>query len=260
MTRVARLRVLTDPPAPGPWNMAVDEALLIDAADNGTASLRFYQWNEPTLSLGYFQSVDDRQRHPPSLHAALVRRQTGGGAILHDHELTYSIVLPSPHPLARHAEGLYKQVHQAFIAELSPLFNDQVPGHLIALDNAIAKVSRGDEPFLCFERRARGDVLLERPRFTHKILGSAQRRLRGAILQHGSLLLQKSAAAPELEGIIDLTGASISSEELAKALPGRLATLLGCEASSAQFPADLRQIATEIAARKYAAPAWSNRR
>ena len=80
--------------------MAVDEALLIDAAENGVATLRFYQWSEPTLSLGYFQRYDDRDQHAASRECAVVRRQTGGGAILHDRELTYSLVA-SRQPSAR---------------------------------------------------------------------------------------------------------------------------------------------------------------
>ena len=94
-------RLIIDRPLPGAWNMAVDEALLLDASENGSASLRFYGWNAPTLSLGYFQRYDDRDLHAASRDCAVVRRQTGGGAILHDRELTYSLVLPPNHPLAR---------------------------------------------------------------------------------------------------------------------------------------------------------------
>ncbi len=69
------------------------------AVASGLASLRFYQWNQPTLSLGYFQSYEDRGRHAASQECTVVRRQTGGGAILHDRELTYSLILPATHPL-----------------------------------------------------------------------------------------------------------------------------------------------------------------
>ena len=77
--------------------MGVDEALLMDAVENGVATLRFYQWSEPTLSLGYFQRYADREQHTASRNCAVVRRQTGGGAILHDRELTYSLALPANH-------------------------------------------------------------------------------------------------------------------------------------------------------------------
>ena len=106
---------------PGAWNMAVDEMLLERAQDQAVACLRFYGWSEPTLSLGYFQTYADRQEHPPSLPCAAVRRLTGGGAILHDAELTYSIVLPGSHPLAAHRDELYQAVHGCLIEALGRL-------------------------------------------------------------------------------------------------------------------------------------------
>src|SRR5262245_10595361 len=91
-------RLVVDPPASGVWNMAVDEALIDDVADGGLATLRFYQWNEPTLSLGYFQPYAARMGHAASASAAVVRRLSGGGALLHDRELTYALALPAAHP------------------------------------------------------------------------------------------------------------------------------------------------------------------
>ena len=75
--------------------MAVDEVLLEAAAADGQCTLRFYRWEEPTLSLGYFQTYADRWQHEPSRDAAVVRRTSGGGAILHDAELTYSFAVPA---------------------------------------------------------------------------------------------------------------------------------------------------------------------
>ncbi len=112
-------RLIVDPPAEGAWNMAVDEALLLAAERDGAAWLRFYTWREPTLSLGYFQNHADRQLHAASANCKLVRRASGGGAILHDRELTYSIALPSKHPLARRAELLYDAAHRSLIETLS---------------------------------------------------------------------------------------------------------------------------------------------
>src|SRR6185369_7453569 len=109
------------------WNMAVDEVLLLDAAENGTAALRFYSWSEPTLSLGYFQRYSDREQHAASRACAIVRRQTGGGAILHDRELTYSLVLPEPHPFAKRSPQLYTTVHQAIIESLDDLSPSSSP-------------------------------------------------------------------------------------------------------------------------------------
>src|SRR6267154_2578314 len=75
--------------ADGPTQMAADEVLLEHAVATTRPALRFYVWNPPTLSLGYFQKFADRLSGLP-----VVRRQTGGGAIVHDHELTYALALP----------------------------------------------------------------------------------------------------------------------------------------------------------------------
>ena len=74
------------------WNMAIDQVLL-DSADSG-ATLRFYGWRPASLSLGYFQSAADRSLHTASSALPLVRRPTGGGALVHDNELTYCLVSP----------------------------------------------------------------------------------------------------------------------------------------------------------------------
>ena len=108
------IRLIIDPPQPGAWNMAVDEALL-DAAVEGEATLRVYEWAEPTLSLGYFQAYDDRETHIPSQDLPCVRRHSGGGAIVHDRELTYSLALPAAMLPGGGPTGLYKAAHAALV-------------------------------------------------------------------------------------------------------------------------------------------------
>jgi lipoate-protein ligase A len=178
--------------------MALDEALLEAAGQRGVCTLRFYRWSAATVSLGYFQSVADRGCHPASRACPLVRRQTGGGAIVHDHESTYSFAAPAGSPLAVNAMSLYGAVHGALVDALASLGI-----HARIHDGGTG--SPGDrESFLCFLRRAPGDVLLG----DAKIAGSAQRRRRGALLQHGSLILRTSPAAPEVPGLWDLTDRS----------------------------------------------------
>jgi lipoate-protein ligase A len=214
-----RCRLLRHPPASGAWNMAVDEMLLGRAQEQATACLRFYRWSEPTLSLGYFQTYSDRQEHPPSLACPAVRRLTGGGAIVHDIELTYGIVLPDTHPLAARRDELYQAVHGGLIEVLRGL---GIPARLCAESD---KTRTAQEPFLCFQRRSPGDVLVGKT----KICGSAQRRRNGAVLQHGSLLWRISAAAPELPGIADIADHPIELDCLAElwldGLSGRLGLL-----------------------------------
>src|SRR5205085_9543391 len=92
------IRVLPYAVADGPHNMSADEVLLASAATAKMASLRFYGWSEPTLTLGYFQP--ERLRHTESGLAQLpyVRRPTGGASLVHHHEVTYALALPAGQP------------------------------------------------------------------------------------------------------------------------------------------------------------------
>src|SRR6478735_7958796 len=132
--------------------MGVDEALLVDAVENGIATLRFYQWSEPTLSLGYFQHYSDRIQHAASRDCAVVRRQTGGGAILHDRELTYSIVLPESNPFAKQSQQLYALMHQAIIAALTPANSPNESNAQLQIREDGSQLRADEEPFLCFQR------------------------------------------------------------------------------------------------------------
>lgn len=258
--------LFTDPPAPGAWNMAVDESLLLDAAANGTASLRFYSWNEPTLSLGYFQRYADREQHAASRACAVVRRQTGGGAILHDRELTYSLVLSETHPFAKHSQQLYATVHQAIIETLDGLSRSSSPAQSnpqLQLRETGTNLRADEEPFLCFQRQSPGDVIA-RPTNPQqplcKILGSAQRRYRRAVLQHGSLLVERSPAAPELPGLTDLTHSSVTTNDLIQSILPRLEDALKMRFAESTLSTELKSKAADLANSKYGSAAWTKRR
>lgn len=193
MTKLPHLRILLDhEPQSGAWNMAVDETLLETAIAQDVATLRFYRWREPTASLGYFQREADFLAESRFANLPAVRRLSGGGTLIHDQELTYSLVLPASQRLIERPMELYDLVHQAFI--------DVFRRHGIELRQRGATVTRGREPLLCFAREDEHDLVL----LGHKVLGSAQRRRRGAILQHGGLILRASSVTPELPGISDL--------------------------------------------------------
>jgi lipoate-protein ligase A len=236
--------------------MALDEALAEYSAERGAAMLRFYEWKQPTLSVGYFQSAADRRRHPASIKCALVRRTSGGGAILHDRELTYCLAIPAGHPAAADAERLYFATHEALAAALSSFGIAAALRHCSDCEQPAEKSPPGDEPFLCFERRAAGDLLLKGT----KIAGSAQRRRRGVVMQHGSVLLAASPFARELPGIAELTGHAIEAKSLARlfqtALAGRLK--MKCEDSPAIESISTR--AAELQTAKFASPDWTFRR
>jgi lipoate-protein ligase A len=242
-------RSITDHAAGGAWQMAVDEVLLESAAHSGLASLRFYQWSEPTLSLGYFQSCAQRGSHRASRDCPLVRRQTGGGAILHDNELTYSLAMREPRRSTAECARLYQVVHTALADVLASL------GVEASLYDGAAGLA-DEERFLCFLRRAEGDVLVG----GSKVCGSAQRRRAGAVLQHGSLLLARSASAPELSGLAELTGKSWQAADLVGPLRREIATRLGLALNEGRLSDTEMDRVRTLAIEKYDSAAWNTRR
>jgi len=185
--------------------MAVDEALLDRvAAQPDAAFLRTYGWSEPTLSLGYFQSLRRATAEARWRSVPTVRRATGGGAIWHHHEVTYAVVLPVHHLLARPSKALYQTVHTAIldILRAQGLHPQRRGSSEPAQEQPVRGPSR--PPFLCFIDRDSEDVVAD----GYKVVGSAQRRRAGAVLQHGSILLRQSDRTPELRGVCDLADVS----------------------------------------------------
>lgn len=269
-----RIGCFYDPPSRGSWNMALDEALLLQAAEGGAPTLRFYEWDQPTLSLGYFQRYADRALHQPSVRCPLVRRTTGGGAILHDHELTYSCAMPSGHRLARRAADLYYAIHESIVSALAQMglvaylqscdqdvvdlrANGSTGGcgtTETAPDSRFVSVAR--EPFLCFQRRTAGDVIFN----NQKIAGSAQRRRRGAVLQHGSILLAASRYAPELPGLLELGCLHIETGDLAERLRTALSIRLKFDFVPEVPSRETLNRATAIETSKFAGETWQQLR
>jgi len=185
--------------------MAIDAALL-EAADEcpSVPVVRLYRWSEPTVTVGYFQKGDVRSSVGAWTACPHVRRLTGGGAILHHHEITYSCVLPRTHPFRESPLRLYDVMHDAILAALRRCQIDV--GFRAMHPMSAAVVDRPREPYLCFLRSDPRDlVALGGGAGLHpKVVGSAQRRRRGTILQHGSILLRASPLLPDVYGISDL--------------------------------------------------------
>jgi len=174
-----QFRLIYDTPASGKRNMAVDEAILTAVMERFTLpTLRLYAWEPACLSLGYGQSWQDADlERIDALGWQAVRRITGGRAILHTDELTYSITVPEGHPLA---EGSilesYQRISRALMRALEILGmspkSERKEGHV-----------RANGP-VCFEVPSHYEITTEDGR---KLVGSAQYRRKGAVLQHGSL-------------------------------------------------------------------------
>lgn len=248
-------RVLPHAVGDGAANMAVDEWMLGEVAEgSGQAMLRTYEWSEPTLSLGYFQALGETESEadPRWRGAAIVRRSTGGGAIWHDRELTYAVVVPSSHPMSRRAKDLYCAVHSA----ISGLLADRGV-EARRRGEAEARVGR-DRPLLCFRDRDAEDLVVG----GSKVLGSAQRRRAGALLQHGSLLLRGSERTPELPGLESVLSAEVGLEASNWSGPVRacIASALQLEEREQGLSAAEHEAISQIAASVYRSPEWTGRR
>jgi lipoate-protein ligase A len=237
--------------------MALDEALLerVGACPD-TVFVRTYGWQEPTLSLGYFQRQSQALAESRWQSVPIVRRSTGGGAIWHDRELTYAVVLPADFPGAHPARALYRQVHQAIVGLLREERLDARRRADAADMPAPGASGVPQHPVLCFADADPEDIVA----CGFKVAGSAQRRRGKAILQHGSILLASSNRTPELRGVCDLAAVSSDPRDWSNKVALRIATALGVEPSLGDWPADVRRRALQLARTLYGDVLWTARR
>lgn len=224
---------ILDAPAAGDWNMAVDEAMLNESVANDFLAVRCYSWAQPTVSLGHFQAKERLAIDSRFEELARVRRLSGGGAILHHHEVTYSCCVPVSHPLTRSPGTIYDLAHDVIIGALREF----------GVESAVRGEKLDQESrFLCFSRGDPRDIVIG----AHKIVGSAQRRRRGAVLQHGSILTGRSEYAPEFPGIHDLTGVCVDRQGLAEMVAERIAQELGTPSPLIQLPSNVQHQADQL--------------
>jgi lipoate-protein ligase A len=177
-----RWRLFLTDPATGPENMALDEALMARARSTGEWVFRVYSWSVPTLSLG--RNQNGRAAYDPATLAragfAVVRRPTGGRAVLHDREVTYSVTAPAI------GAGALRESYQ----RINRLLLDGLRSLGLAVE--IAATERAPRPDLspCFEKPSPGELMAR----GQKLAGSAQWRERDALLQHGSILVDGDQA------------------------------------------------------------------
>jgi lipoyl(octanoyl) transferase len=173
MSIFAALEVYQDiVPRAAATNMAIDEALLESVS---APSIRFYRWNHPALSFGYFGKFADVAEQKRDL----VRRWTGGGIVLHGEDLTYSIIIPAG-AFGHSLRSIYEQTHRAIRLALGPKAE--------LAEKISPKISES-----CFANPVRADVMMN----GRKVAGAAQRRTRRGLLQQGSI--QQVALAPDFE-------------------------------------------------------------
>ncbi len=181
----------------GFMNMAIDEAIMIAHREGLVPpTIRFYQWSPPAVSLGYFQDLKKEVEVETcqDMGIDIVRRPTGGKAVLHDQELTYSFIISESHPLVNDSILVtYKKISRGIIrglsylgvkAELVPVRDKLEKNSLDEIDKT--RIYHSDFKSICFSVPSQYEVQVE----GKKIVGSAQVRKGGVVLQHGSLLIK----------------------------------------------------------------------
>ena len=208
-------------------NMAIDEALLETAE---IPTIRFYTWDHPALSFGYFGKFADVENHAPQRD--LARRWTGGGIVFHGDDLTYSIVIPATEPaFSESSRSIYEKIHGALRDALVSEGRDAVAA---VVADCGSGVSDADYNGHCFANPVRADVLSN----GRKIAGAAQRRTRRGLLQQGSI-----------QGI-----------QLANKFADQFASELCSECYHKTLDEHLISRAHEIAGDKYGAQVWLRKR
>jgi len=189
--------------------LSCDEALL--RSDNERPVLRLYGWRPVALSLGYFQPVEPFVGRAEAAGVEIVRRQTGGGAIHHDDELTFCVVAtPGSNGYPAETVSAYQRIHEVLIEALAGL------GEALSFRGDDAPMSvRPRDASMCFEDHTSMDLVDVHGR---KVVGSAQRRANGRVLHHGSVLLSVPALSPDAGAVGLAAGREVTWEEAADAV------------------------------------------
>jgi len=205
-----------DPPHSGLRNMEIDLALLQDAEQQPEPStfVRFYRWDVPTVSLGHYQRAEQAAdlRYCEAHGIPVVRRPTGGRAVLHAAELTYTVVSSDPRFFPLHSLDLtYLTIAKALQGGLTRL---GIASELAPGSRETGRVSAAGVKAPCFASASRHELLVG----GRKIAGSAQRRLKRSFLQHGSIPLDLDV--PTMAGALGVSeqliaGTTISVSEAA---------------------------------------------
>ena len=265
-------RLLNTPSARGAWNMAVDEAIL-EHTTRGDAlpTLRLYAWDPPCLSLGYAQPFEDVDTTRLESHGwEVVRRMTGGRAILHTDELTYSVTGPVGEPrLAGSILESYNRLAQALLMAVHDL------GLPVEMKEGKADASGQTNP-VCFEVPSMYEITVN----GKKLIGSAQARRKEGVLQHGSLPLtgdlsrivqalvfaDESAREKAAQRLLDraatvetVLGRIVDWETAAQAIVLAFEAQLDLSFETGELTESELARAEDLVKEKYAHPSWTER-
>lgn len=269
-------RLLRSGHVPAARNMAIDEALMHSVAAGGRPAFRLYGWEPAAVSIGYFQNLEDEVDEVAcrSLGIDVVRRLTGGRAVLHDVEVTYSLVIAEDHPLvpASITES-YRVISEGLVAGLQRLGLDarlSVPAR-----RREAQGTHYASP-ACFDAPSWYEVTVG----GKKVIGSAQVRRGGVVLQHGSIPLEldveklfavlrfPDAAAKErakalfrerATGVRAALGRPVSFKDVSEAILAGLRSALGIEFVEGELTPEETALSEHLERTRYATDAWNRR-
>jgi lipoate-protein ligase A len=267
-------RLITDSPLSGSLNMATDEAILrAVGAGKAPPTLRLYGWSPACLSLGYGQPATDADLSAIAAQGwHIVRRPTGGRAILHIDELTYAVCLPADHPLAHGSiVESYRRLSDGLLAMLRRLS----PQATIGADRKAAP-NGGSRPApnpVCFEVPSDYEITAD----GKKLIGSAQARAHGGLLQHGAIPLHgdiarictalaypdsaaRARAAEKVRRravpLSEALGRPITWAEAAEALHAAFAETFGITFAAGALTQLESAMVAELVVEKYGDPGW----
>lgn len=260
--------------------MAIDEAIMQSVAAGGPPTLRLYGWEPPAVSIGYFQDLEREvdEAACSQLGIDVVRRLTGGRAVLHDVEVTYSLVIAESHPLIPSSVvESYRVISEGLMRGLERLgmrpemkMPERSPG------GRLARIANGGSA-ACFDAPSWYEVTVG----GKKVIGSAQVRRYGVVLQHGSIPLQldadklfsvlrfpseeareraKVAFLRKADSIRALLGRPISFLELSDHLVAGLRERLQIEFEEGHLTAREEEEAERLERTRYSQPEWNRRR
>lgn len=265
-------RLLITPPAHGAWNMAVDEAMFEHVGHGDSLpTLRLYTWEPACLSLGHAQPFADVDVTRLQSHGwEVVRRMTGGRAILHTDELTYSVTAPADEPrVAGSLLESYNRLAQALMAAVHDL------GLPVEMKEDRVENKGAPNP-VCFEVPSTYEITVG----GKKLIGSAQARRREGVLQHGSLPLtgdlsricqalvfaDESARETAMERLLarattveSVLGQEVTWDSAAQAFVQAFEAQLGLSLEAGELSASELERAEELIRKKYAHPSWTER-
>ncbi|MEN6413396.1 MAG: biotin/lipoate A/B protein ligase family protein [Veillonellales bacterium] len=260
-------------------NMAIDEAILLShTRDEVPPTLRLYGWKQPAVSLGYFQKSQDEIDLEACAEQGIpvVRRMTGGRAVLHDAELTYSLVVKeNSKDIPKSITASYRYFSGGLIKGLNKL-GIKAQMNMPRQAYGQGRPDRHHTSAACFDASSHYEVTYE----GKKLIGSAQVRKQGVILQHGSILLrfspekligilkwkspaQRAAAAKLLAqnvASLELAGQGIKRQTLCSAIISGFSEQLGINLIPQELSAEETAAGRELAAVKYSQASWNLKR